>query len=104
MKKPALDAAPIQQDSWATASDTIGKDGYPAFPPGVAGQAGMNNRARWVGFSLSVPEIVKTLSFDLGRPVIDATGLTGRYDIDLKWASDVALAFEMAGRREDGRC
>ena len=44
-------------------------------------------------------EIVKTLSYYLGRPVIDATGLKGKYDIDMKWFVDVALLLEMAGRR-----
>jgi uncharacterized protein (TIGR03435 family) len=101
MKKSASDAAPVDQDPFDTPEHTIGKDGYPVFPPGVAGYAGMNNRHRWTGYNVSMQEIVKTLSFYLGRPVIDGTGLTGRFDIDLKWATDVALALEMAGRPEE---
>jgi uncharacterized protein (TIGR03435 family) len=101
MKKSAPAAASVDQDPFDTPEYTVGKDGYPAFPPGVAGYAGMNNRHRWTGFSLSMPEIARTLSFYLGGPVIDATGLSGRFDIDLKWATDVALALELAGRREE---
>jgi bla regulator protein blaR1 len=32
--------------------------------------------------------LASTLSGQLGRPVIDKTGLTGRYDIDLRWTPD----------------
>jgi uncharacterized protein (TIGR03435 family) len=30
-------------------------------------------------------EIVKTMSFNLGRKIVDSTGLKGKYDIDMKW-------------------
>jgi uncharacterized protein (TIGR03435 family) len=45
-------------------------------------------------------EIVKTLSFHLGAPVVDATGLRGKYDIDMTWNIDVAWLLERAGRRD----
>jgi uncharacterized protein (TIGR03435 family) len=32
--------------------------------------------------------LASTLSQPLGRPVIDKTGLTGKYDIELKWTPD----------------
>ena len=100
MKASAPDAAPGQEDPWEIAPYSIGKDGYPVFPAGRAGLAGPNGHYRWTGFNLSMGEIVKTLSFHLGRPVVDATGLGGKYDIDMTWGIDVAWLMESAGLRE----
>jgi D-alanyl-D-alanine carboxypeptidase len=96
---PASPAA--QEDPWEIAAYTVGKDGYPMFPSGKSGLAGPNGHYRWVGFRLSMPEIVKTLSFHLGRPVVDATGLTGTYDIDMKWGVDIAWLLERAGHGDE---
>ncbi len=73
-------------------------DGYPEFPEGRGGLQGMNGHYRWVGFGVSMDELVKTLSFHLGRSVVDATGLKGRYDIDLRWGIDTAWLLERSGR------
>lgn len=62
--------------------------------------AGPDGRYRWVGYNVSLSEIVKTLSFHLGRPIFDGTKLTGTYDIDLKWGVDVAWLLERAGRSD----
>lgn len=40
----------------------------------------------------SMQELVQTLMFDVDRPVVDHTGLTGRYDIELKWTVDESKA------------
>jgi uncharacterized protein (TIGR03435 family) len=55
---------------------------------------------RWTGFNLSMQEIVKTLSGQLGRPVVDATGLKGKYDINMTWTIDLAWVLESSGRRD----
>jgi len=73
---------------------SIGKDGCPVFPAGRAGRTEGRACNRWTGFNLSMQEIVKTLSFNLGRKVVDATGLQGKYDIDVKWYIDVAWLVE----------
>jgi uncharacterized protein (TIGR03435 family) len=102
MKTSAPDALPAQEDPpWAIPEPTMGKDGYPAFPAGRSGLAGFNGNYRWTGFNLSMQEIVKTLSFHLGRKVVDATGLKGKYDIDMKWSIDVAWLTERAGLRDE---
>ncbi len=79
---------------------SMGSDGYPFFPPGRAGVAGVGEHYRWTGFALSMQQIVKTLSFYLGRPVVDATRLKGRYDIDMKWTIDLAWLAQRAGRAD----
>lgn len=40
----------------------------------------------------SMPELAQTLMFNVDRPVVDKTGLTGRYDIELKWTVDESKA------------
>ena len=36
----------------------------------------------------SMPELAQSLMFNVDRPVVDQTGLTGRYDVQLTWALD----------------
>jgi uncharacterized protein (TIGR03435 family) len=101
MKPSPPDAVPPEEDLWGVPKYTMGADGYPAFPAGQGGLAGANDHYRWTAIHVSLPDIVKTLSFYLGRPVIDATGLQGNYDFDLKWGINGALLLEMAGRRDE---
>ncbi len=46
-------------------------------------------------------ETGRTLSFYLGGPVVDATGLTGKYDIDMRWGIDLAWLLESSGHRDE---
>ncbi len=75
----------------------MGKVGYPVIPAGHSGLAGANGHYRWTGFNISMQEIVETSSYHLGRPVVDGTGLQGRYDIDMTWTIDLAWPMESAG-------
>jgi uncharacterized protein (TIGR03435 family) len=86
---------------WTSVEFTIGKDGYPVFPSGRSGLAGPNGHYRWIGFNVSMPEMTKTLSFYLGRPVLDATGLRGDFKLDLKWWIDVASLLAGSGHEDD---
>ena len=101
LKPSPPDAMQAEPYPWEPAKYTMGDDGYPVFPEGQGGLAGGNDHYRWTAIHVSLPEIVKTLSFYLGRPVIDATGLKGAYDFDLKWGIDSKLQLEMAGRRDE---
>jgi len=77
----------------------MGADGMPQLPPGV-GKGGlmmmmrMGNdggmRMRLIGNGQPVSALLDTLSGQLGRPVVDATGLTAKYDIMLDFAPDGA--------------
>ncbi|MGD0869328.1 MAG: TIGR03435 family protein [Bryobacteraceae bacterium] len=90
MKKSAPVAAPAQEDPWSVPKVSMGKDGYPVFPDGRGGMAGFNGRYRWTGVNVSMQDIVKTLSGRLGRPVVDATGLKGKYEFDMTWIVDMS--------------
>jgi uncharacterized protein (TIGR03435 family) len=96
----AAGTARTEDDPWEITPYTVGKDGYPEFPAGRSGLAGADGRYRWTGYGVSMAEIVNTLSFHLGRPVVDATGLRGKLDVDLRWGIDVAPLTERAGPRE----
>jgi uncharacterized protein (TIGR03435 family) len=100
MKESAPDATSAPEEPWTTPKFSMDKDGYPAFPAGRGGLAGMNGHYRWTGGDLSMQEIVKTLSGQLGRLVVDATGLKGKYDIDMTWTIDLAWVMESAGLRD----
>ena len=99
MKESAPGVAPTQEDPWSLPKVSMGKDGYPAFPAGHGGMAGFNGHYRWTGVNVSMPEIVKTLSGQLGRPVIDATGLKGKYDFDMTWIIDMSGVQAMLAAR-----
>ncbi len=65
---------------------TVGKDGFPQMPKGGRGGLMMmmnNGRLRLVGNKQPVSAMTDMLSNQLGRPVVDMTGLTGKYDFTL---------------------
>jgi uncharacterized protein (TIGR03435 family) len=99
MKESAPGAAPAAEDPWAAPQYTMGKDGYPVFPPGRGGLAGGNGFYRWKGFNVTMGDLAKTLSFHLGPPVVDATGLKGNYDIDMYWVKDIKEISESLAAR-----
>jgi bla regulator protein BlaR1 len=49
------------------------------------------NDARFRLTNVPVSGLAVVLSDKLGRPVVDKTGLTGRYDMDLVWSPDLAV-------------
>jgi uncharacterized protein (TIGR03435 family) len=55
---------------------------------GGASMAMMNGRARWQNSQCTAEMIVSMLAGQTGRPVTDATGLKGKYNVNLFWASD----------------
>jgi uncharacterized protein (TIGR03435 family) len=88
---------------------------FPDLPPGQEYCGGIDpeDGRRWVMASgtmkgpteilyaaaLSIDDFIKmSLSRSVGRPVIDKTGLTGRFDYHLEFAPDET----MPGFREDG--
>jgi len=48
----------------------------------------MMGRAQLSGQGVQLDMLTRTLSSQLGRPVIDRTGLKGNYDFKLQWTPD----------------
>jgi uncharacterized protein (TIGR03435 family) len=58
-------------------------------PPRSIGCPAEDPRCHYIGGgSGPISGLASSLSFNVGRPVIDQTGLTGNYNLDLKWAGD----------------
>jgi uncharacterized protein (TIGR03435 family) len=79
----------------------MGKHGFPQLPPG-AGRGGMmmmnmNGRMRMQAGKQTMSGFVDMLANQLDRPVVDQTGLTGKYDYTLEFAPDETQRGMMKG-------
>jgi bla regulator protein BlaR1 len=72
----------------------VGKDGARLKSTAATGHnSGVSvNDTRLRLTNIPVSDLAVVLSDKLGRPVIDKTGLEGRYDVALEWSSDQAAA------------
>lgn len=75
-------------------------------PPAAARQGGLaatggqramcmlsaNRRGVLTGGAQTIPQLGAALQSLLGRPVIDGTGLQGRFDMDLKWTPNAEIS------------
>lgn len=98
MKESAPGAVAARPEPWSAPKFTMGDDGYPVFPAGQGGLIGMGGHYRWSASGLTMPEIAGTLAGQLGKPVIDATGLAGRYEVNLTWIVDISWALRAAAQ------
>lgn len=67
---------------------TLGADGYPSIPPGLAVTMTLGFRARRQAIRESMDALARNLSAQIGKPVVDATGLRGKYDFTVSWIYD----------------
>jgi uncharacterized protein (TIGR03435 family) len=78
-------------------------DAYPNGMKGLdgIGRAGMMtwSSGRLIGQGISIASMVPALTQQLGRTVQDRTGLTGKYEIELRWTPDDAAAPRMGPPR-----
>ena len=90
------DAAPAET-SWSRVQGaTIGQDGFPVFPNGINGLIGVNGHKKWRSSNVTIADIVWVLKRDLNAEVVDATGLDGKYDIDIYWQQRPIEVFHSA--------
>lgn len=75
----------------------LGDDGYPVIPPGLAVSMTMGFRARRQAIRETMNETAAVLAAQLGKPVVNATGLKGKYDFQLYWIYDGPGAPPMPG-------
>jgi uncharacterized protein (TIGR03435 family) len=68
-------------------SRNLNKAGFPIIPRGARGMIMMNGKASW-GAGATMEEIATMLGTQLNRPVMDATGVSGKYEVALMWVPD----------------
>jgi uncharacterized protein (TIGR03435 family) len=74
--------------------------GGPKLAPDTSDPNGLLKQQNWTGDgqhveqlkNVSMAELTQILQFHVDRPVVDQTGLKGRYDLDLRWATDDGTA------------
>jgi uncharacterized protein (TIGR03435 family) len=72
-------------------SSPFDKDGYPIIPPGATYTTATHGvRTTWSKSHTSMDQLAEQLTGMLGRPVVDATGLTRSYAITFHYISDPA--------------
>jgi uncharacterized protein (TIGR03435 family) len=76
---PAKPAAPFKMQ--------FDKEGYPELPPGRHYSMAMGHgRARWRFGDESMEDFAGLLTTQIRQPIVDATGLTRKYDFVLSWS------------------
>jgi uncharacterized protein (TIGR03435 family) len=102
-KLHASDPAAAEEDEEARAAGgfqrpkvTMGPDGFPQIPPDaripgsftLALSSGQFLRTKLFARNQNMDQLAGTIAGYLKRPVVDQTGLTGRYDFTLAFESD----------------
>jgi len=67
------------------------KEGFPIIPRGGRGMIMVNGKASWGSPDATVEQIATMLGGQLNRPVTDATGLSGKYEVVLMWSAENAM-------------
>jgi uncharacterized protein (TIGR03435 family) len=70
----------------------LDSEGYPVPPPGRNVMMFINGRGRYQAVQQPIGNLVSMISNQLGKPVIDATGLNGKYDFTLSFAMNIGMA------------
>jgi bla regulator protein blaR1 len=86
LKDPSA-AEPTQESQEPVIPSPLKKDanGFPVLPPGQTAYAIAGGHGRIRGSGETMEHFASTLAGQLREPVIDATGLRGKYDFTLSW-------------------
>jgi uncharacterized protein (TIGR03435 family) len=107
MKESVEDAAPkgggtADDPAAAMGPPTVDRDGFPVLPPAAAGRTAvslalMNGNVRMTASKQPMSGLAEDLSRQLDLPVVDTTGLTGKYDFTLYFAPEGLAGMRLPG-------
>jgi uncharacterized protein (TIGR03435 family) len=91
--EPAASDDPPAPPPMPNGPPKIGPDGFPDLPLPAGGRGGlfmmmMPGRARFIARRQTMKDLADRLTFQLSKPVTDATGLTAKYDFTLTFAPE----------------
>jgi uncharacterized protein (TIGR03435 family) len=88
---PQLSRSDVDCQQWLAEKRPQADAGGPSkvTPSGKRPACMMLATRRWLsGGTRTMEQLAATLQSIVGKPVVDRTGLTGAYDVDLKWSPD----------------
>lgn len=85
--------APVYALQIAKGGPKLKEDNEPQGRQGIMAR----RRGQFTGTAAPLQMLATVLSGQLGRPVIDKTGLAGKYDFELEWSPDPGQNFGPAG-------
>jgi len=86
---PSADAPPSVPPRDGPPKFQLDKDGFPELPAGRGpSMIMMNGKARWRASKATMDQVASMLGAQLNQPVTDVTGLKGKYDFTLSWATE----------------
>jgi len=107
LKESVEDAAPkggglADRPAAVMGKPTVDRDGFPVLPPAAAGRAAvslalMNGNVRITASKQPMSGLAEDLSRQLDLPVLDMTGLTGKYDFTLYFAPEGLAGMRLPG-------
>ena len=82
--------------------DAVDGNGYPVRGPSRPGMAVVDSHARIYYPMETMESLAQILTNQTGRPVIDATGLKGTFEIGMYWITEGASRGGLASQTDDG--
>ena len=88
-RRPGPQLRPSTAECAALAAAARAADAAPGSAPVCGRNSGGDAGGAFIsGIGVPLADFIRTLSASAGRVVVDATGLTGVYDLDLTWTPD----------------
>jgi uncharacterized protein (TIGR03435 family) len=90
-----LQAPAPTSDSTRGSGVSLDAEGFPILPPGRGGASiSVAGRTSWRAVNVPMQALTQMVEVDIGRQVIDETGLQGGFDFVLSW---VSLGYSLSG-------
>lgn len=91
VKESVAETASTEAPVSNTSSPKLDQEDFPIIPTGRAGMISVKGRTRMQAINETMEQFAARISNQLDLPVIDATGLNGKYDFSLYWANDTTI-------------